>query len=423
MSKALNELKKATMASYLAKAGKTIRADTSIAASFDDEVYKHMRVANDNHPNVINGKEKDPEKLKNAEHQMKVNADLRDTFKRSATNRIKGIALAGRRLAKEEVLDEAEKSDRKNTMALARHWRDHLGHIGAADYYRNEGERKGRDPKPHEKRAAAVEKKVAAKWGKSAAKDMATHNWHVVGNDGIANSNVRGPVELRKKHNIARHWKGDSEGDLYESIDEAVAINERNTESHPSLWDTHELVHSSGKVLKKGAVIKDFNGEKHKIKGFEMPHHSGSTGRVYTDQGSFFPGVVDAKIKKKKAVKEETVNEVSRSTIAKLATARYNQAQGALKQKDFGGYVKKMGKAIKASNATTPVTGWSPEEDKKNEEVSAQEKYRQIKEAKVRNALGGRLGPIQYSDKKVPNMDPDAIAARKEAAKAAKKGK
>jgi hypothetical protein len=107
----------------------------------------------------------------------------------------------------------------------------------------------------------------------------------------------------------------------------------------------------------------------------------------------------------KKLAKEETVNEVSTSTIAKLATARYGQAQAALKQKDFGGYVKNMKKAIKAGDATTPKTGWSPEDDgKKNEEVilSAQEKYRQIKEAKARKALRG-AGP-QGPESEKPKM-------------------
>jgi hypothetical protein len=52
-----------------------------------------------------------------------------------------------------------------------------------------------------------------------------------------------------------------------------------------------------------------------------------------------------------------------------------------------------MGKAIKAADKTTPNVGWSPEDDttKKNEEVvapvvSAQERYRQIREQKVRAA-------------------------------------
>ena len=231
------------------------------------------------------------------------------------------------KVVKEEVVNEADKADRKSTMALARHWRDHLTHIGSADYYSHEGERKGRDPKPHEKKAANVEKKVAAKWGKSAAKDMATHNWDVVLKDGMAQSSVRGPIELRKKHNIARHWAGNNEGSLTEGTDE--------------------------------------------------------------------------------------INEVKTSTIVSVATKRYAQAQQALKDKDYGGYVKGMKKAIKAADATTPKSGWSAEDDAdtgvfggplphknlskgqqaaldkvlpKREEVSPQEKYRQIRENKAKSA-------------------------------------
>jgi hypothetical protein len=171
--------------------------------------------------------------------------------------------------------------------------------------------------------------------------------------------------------------------------EETEQLDERNTESHPDLWDTHELRHESGKVLKKGDKVKGFRGT-YKIKGFEMPHHEGSTGRVYTDKGQFFPGVVNAKIVKK-AVKEEAepVNEVSRGVIARLATARYNQAQAALKKKDIPEYVKKMQKAIKAGDATTPKTGWTPEEDPENDGRPKKEEvekptYRQVREAIVR---------------------------------------
>lgn len=290
MSKALNELKKATMAAYLAKAGGRVRSGTKIGLDFQNDAYKDMAIANKHHPNMITpGFEKDPEKLKSAEARMNVNMDLAKTFKRDAANRIKGIARAGRLLAKEEITEETLK-----------------------EY--------------------------------------------------------------------------------------------KNTESHPSLWDTHQLVHKSGKVLKKGDKVKTSDGT-HKIVGFELPHHSGSTGRVYVHDkqaafkmASYFPGVVDSKIVAKKAVKEEALDEVSRSTIAKVATARYQQAQTALKAKDFGGYVKKMGKAIKAADKTTPNVGWSPEDDttKKNEETkpsplsdprSAGERYYDARKARLKKGL------------------------------------
>lgn len=281
--KALNELKKATMASYLAKAGGRVRSGTKIGLDFEKDAYRDMATVNKHHPNVYNpGVEKDPAKLAAAEKSMNTNLDLAKTFKRDAANRIKGIARAGRLLAKEDTL------------------------------------------------------------------------------------------------------------------------NERNTESHPELWNTHELRHESGKALKKGDVVKDFRGDKHKIKGFELPHHSGSTGRVYTNQGSFFPGVVDAKIVRKKAVKEETVNELKTSTLASVATKRYQQAQAALKDKDYGGYVRNKQKSLRAADATVPKSGWSPEDDKKNEEVvvteSPQEKYRKIKEAKVKRNYKTGAGMRGYGD-------------------------
>lgn len=350
MSDALNELKKATMASYLAKAGRTIRADTTIAASFDDDYHKHLRVANQNHPNMITpGFEKSPEKLKHAEQQMKVNAELRDKFKLGAKNRIKGIARAGRLLAKESH-DSIEAVKNATTRRIMH---SHL------DLLTKHGPQKVGD-----------------------AIDAAAEFHGSGGLEEIGSSDVSAFVNTVKRHL----------GEAVEQLDEY-----KNTESHPSLWDTHELVHKSGKVLKKGDKVKTDDGT-HKIVGFELPHHSGSTGRVYVHDkqaafkmASYFPGVVDAKIRKK-AVKEEAepVNELKASTLASVATKRYAQAQAALKAKDFGGYVKGMKKSQTAADATVPKTGWSPEDDKKNEEVipevSAQEKYRQIKEARMAKA-------------------------------------
>jgi hypothetical protein len=217
------------------------------------------------------------------------------------------------------------------------------------------------------------------------------------------------------KRDAANRIKGIARAGRLLAKEDVEQLDERNTESHPDLWNSHELVHKSGKVLKKGDVVKGFRGH-YKVHGFEMPHHSGSTGRVYvhsvTAKGrkiagsgygmdgnepqSFFPSVIDAKIQKKAAVKEEVVNELKTSTLASVATKRYAQAQAALKAKDYGGYVKAKAKSMKAADATVPKSGWSPEDDKKNEEVvvteSAQEKYRKIKEAKVRAACSCNKG-------------------------------
>lgn len=88
-------------------------------------------------------------------------------------------------------------------------------------------------------------------------------------------------------------------------------VNESNSLARPELWDTHELRGEDGKAIKKGQVVKDFRGEPHKVMGFAPPHKPSSSGRVYTKhgddfehEGSFFPGVINASIHKKSAVKE-----------------------------------------------------------------------------------------------------------------------
>lgn len=193
---ALQELKKATYASYLQKAPQRVRSGTSIAKKFEDDYYYHMKTANKHSPNIVtfDGKEKDPAKLKDAEAKMKVAKELQTDFKNRASKRIAGIQRAGRLLSKEEV----------------------------------------------------------------------------------------------------------------EEI-----VMENNSLARPELWDTHELRGEDGKAIKKGQVVKDFRGEPHKVVGFAPPHKPSSSGRVYTKhgddfehEGSFFPGVINASIHKKSAVKE-----------------------------------------------------------------------------------------------------------------------
>jgi len=41
-----------------------------------------------------------------------------------------------------------------------------------------------------------------------------------------------------------------------------------------------------------GAEYVDFRAERHTLLGVEKPHKPSSTGRVITDKGSFFPGVI-----------------------------------------------------------------------------------------------------------------------------------
>ena len=46
-------------------------------------------------------------------------------------------------------------------------------------------------------------------------------------------------------------------------------------------------------VVKVGDIVKDFRGDDHVIAGGEPPSRPRSTGRVHTDKGSYYPGVVD----------------------------------------------------------------------------------------------------------------------------------
>jgi len=104
----LDELRKSTYVSYLSKAGKSLRAKTSLSKDFEDDKYQHLKKVLKHSPNVMDtpAHEKDPEKLKKARKNMDTADKISKDFKRGADNRIKGIARAGRRLAKEENLDE-----------------------------------------------------------------------------------------------------------------------------------------------------------------------------------------------------------------------------------------------------------------------------------------------------------------------------
>lgn len=95
MSKALNELKKATMASYLSKAGGRVRSGTKIGIDFENDAYRDLKTVNRHSEYNMDGKEKDPVIRAKAEKSMAVNTDHAKTFKRDAKNRIMGIARAG----------------------------------------------------------------------------------------------------------------------------------------------------------------------------------------------------------------------------------------------------------------------------------------------------------------------------------------
>lgn len=51
------------------------------------------------------------------------------------------------------------------------------------------------------------------------------------------------------------------------------------------------LKDKDGKVVVYGQKATSFRGEVHIVEGGRPPHHAGSTGRVYTDAGEYFPSV------------------------------------------------------------------------------------------------------------------------------------
>lgn len=48
---------------------------------------------------------------------------------------------------------------------------------------------------------------------------------------------------------------------------------------------------SDDSIVRDGDVCQDFRGEPHRIEGGSPPLHEGSTGRIWTNKGEYFPGV------------------------------------------------------------------------------------------------------------------------------------
>jgi ribosomal protein L21E len=56
-----------------------------------------------------------------------------------------------------------------------------------------------------------------------------------------------------------------------------------------------KLVNKQGKEVKPGDTVVSFRGDVEVMKAATPPRHSGSTGRVLTDRGEFYPGVYNLK--------------------------------------------------------------------------------------------------------------------------------
>ena len=88
----------------------------------------------------------------------------------------------------------------------------------------------------------------------------------------------------------------------------------------------------TGKIVKLPYKTKDFRGEPITVKGFTEPHKSGSSGRIQTDKGEYFPGVANCIIvghKYESEVTEEVeINEaiqVERKRAAKKVVTQLNK--------------------------------------------------------------------------------------------------
>lgn len=55
------------------------------------------------------------------------------------------------------------------------------------------------------------------------------------------------------------------------------------------------LMNKDGQVVMPGAKVVDFRGEEAVLEGGRPPEREGSTGRVWTDAGEYFPSVYGLK--------------------------------------------------------------------------------------------------------------------------------
>lgn len=55
------------------------------------------------------------------------------------------------------------------------------------------------------------------------------------------------------------------------------------------------IIEATGEAATFGKTYKDFRGDEVLLQGAEPPRNEGSTGRVYTDRGAFYPSVIGMK--------------------------------------------------------------------------------------------------------------------------------
>lgn len=79
--------------------------------------------------------------------------------------------------------------------------------------------------------------------------------------------------------------------DAQDAIGTAISMRTWKDDSTPTVERKRQLVHEIAGPLQIGAVVYDHNGEPATVTGISEPHHEGSTGRIHTDAGSYFPSV------------------------------------------------------------------------------------------------------------------------------------
>ena len=119
-----------------------------------------------------------------------------------------------------------------------------------------------------------------------------------------------------------------------EDLDDANGVAEiwtkKNAKVTEDFTKTHKLVSKiTGEEIKVGQVVKNFRGEKMKVMGWWPGRHPGSTGRVETDKGAYYPSVIDAEvvpIVEPYVKKVEEANERTEWGISEKGAGDYNEA-------------------------------------------------------------------------------------------------
>lgn len=104
----------------------------------------------------------------------------------------------------DKYLNEARK---KKPSEIAQYWMDYSENLSMADYYENEGERKGVPPAPYYKAAEKIRKEVEKKFGLKMSKAMEKHFDHMADYYYMGQGNKGAASKIRKSHGI--DWDGE----------------------------------------------------------------------------------------------------------------------------------------------------------------------------------------------------------------------